>query len=134
MNYPASHIVIYDGDCELCSRSTRFIFRHDRKHRFKFSPIKSAFGRSVYEALALNPEDPESFVAVVGGKAYIKSDAVIEVAITFGGVWKAVSLLKIAPRKIRDYIYGLVARRRKRILGGAGGCLTDPSFKSRSIE
>jgi predicted DCC family thiol-disulfide oxidoreductase YuxK len=132
--YPASHLVIYDGACEFCSHSAWFVFRHDRKQLFKFCPIQSAFGRRVYETLGLNPEDPESLVVIVEGRIYTRSDAVLEIAITFGGVWRVAALLRRVPRGLRDWIYRFVARHRRWIPGGKATCLLDPAFKSRLIE
>jgi len=126
-------LAVYDGDCGLCARSVQFILRHDAAGRFRFSPIQSALGKAVCTEAAIDPADPSSFVAIVDGRLYTKSSAVLRVAISFGGPWKLVSLLLLVPRPCRDFLYDLVARRRKSLWPEARQCLVDPVLKGRIL-
>ena len=52
-----------------------------------------------------------------------RSDAVISVLRLIGGSWTiAAALLRIIPRSIRDWGYGIIARNRYRIFGKSESC------------
>jgi len=127
------HLAAYDGDCGLCARSVQFILRHDAARRYRFSPIQSALGKAICTEAGIDPADPSSFVAIVEGRLHSKSDAVLRVAISFGGPWRILSLLLLVPRPCRDLLYDLVARRRKSLWPEARQCLADPNLRGRII-
>jgi predicted DCC family thiol-disulfide oxidoreductase YuxK len=54
-------IIFFDDNCVLCSRSVQFIYRYDRKGRFRFASLDSqAFGKISHrvEGFAGVPEIP----------------------------------------------------------------------------
>ncbi len=121
-------ILVYDGDCAFCSRAVRFVLRHDRRRRtVRFATREGAAGRAVRERHAAL-RDVESLVWVdwVAGaeRAQIRSDAVLAVATYLGGVWAVLGGLGLlVPRPLRDGVYSVVARVRRRITRGAPECL-----------
>lgn len=128
-----AYLAVYDGDCGLCAASVQFIFRHDKDKQYFFTPIQSPLGSAICCELGISPENPSGFVAIVGGKHYTKSRAVLRVAVSFGGAWKVLFILWVIPRILLDWIYDLIACRRKTIFQSARQCMVDPSFKSRMI-
>jgi predicted DCC family thiol-disulfide oxidoreductase YuxK len=124
-------IVLFDGDCALCSGLVRWILRRRRGNRFQLLPLQSPAGQSALSrcenvpgADAAQPdENPwQTVTAVRGNHVYLRSDAVIEVAATLGGVWHLVRLFRVVPRFIRDGVYNWIAKKRIQWFGRSNQC------------
>lgn len=114
--WPDDGIILYDGVCVLCSGWMRFVIRRDRGRRFRFTPIQSPYGRDLAKALDINPDNPDTNALVLGGVAYRRSDAAIQVLSSLPHLgW--VRWLRHVPRPLRDAVYRLVARTRYRVFG-----------------
>jgi predicted DCC family thiol-disulfide oxidoreductase YuxK len=106
-------ILYYDGSCALCNRCVQFVLHHDKKQQIYFAALQNHFKE-------------ESFKTVVfkkGNTIYYKSDAVLQLLIAMGGIWRGVVLLYTLPKFLRNKLYDLVAQRRYKWLGGATSCL-----------
>lgn len=128
------NVVIFDGVCNLCAHSVRFVLDHESDHALRFTPLQSAVGGKLMRDLGLDPEDAKTFVLMADGKAYVKSDAAIRVARHFRGAWKLLGALRIIPRPIRDWAYDIVARNRYRWFGRFDTCMVPtPELRARFI-
>ena len=56
------------------------------------------------------------------GKAFVKSDAYIEVARRLGGIWALITLMRFVPKAIRDPLYDWKARNRYNWFGKTDYC------------
>jgi predicted DCC family thiol-disulfide oxidoreductase YuxK len=65
---------------------------------------------------------PETNAVILGGCAYFKSDAAIEVLSRLPG-WSWARLLRIVPKRLRDAVYDRIARNRYRWFGRTETCL-----------
>jgi predicted DCC family thiol-disulfide oxidoreductase YuxK len=127
-------LIVYDGVCVLCSRTIRFIATHDRAANFRFVPLQSPFGRQLADRVGISLDDPESFVAILGGTATFRSDAALGILARLPGfAWTRV--LRVIPRPLRDNIYNLIARNRYRWFGRYDQCrLPPPNLAARVIQ
>lgn len=127
--------MIFDGVCKLCARSVRFILDHEADHTLRFTPLQSPAGMRLMRELGLDPEDARTFVLIADGKAYVKSDAAIQLSRYFRRAWMPLGLIKIIPRWIRDRVYDVVARNRYRWFGRLDSCMVPtPELRTRFIE
>jgi predicted DCC family thiol-disulfide oxidoreductase YuxK len=128
-------IVVFDGVCNLCARSVKFILAHEAAPTLRFTPLQSAAGARLLGELGFDPADAKTFVLIADGKAYVKSDAAIRVASYLRGAWKLVGAIKIIPRPIRDWMYDVVARNRYRWFGRVETCIApSPTLRARYLE
>lgn len=128
------NLVLFDGVCNLCTASVRFIIRHDRAAIFYFAPLQSEIGKKICQSQGLDPADVQTFVLISGGTMLVRSDAAIEVASRFGGVWRFLTVLRLIPRVARDWIYSMVARNRYRWFGRTDACMIPtPEIKERFL-
>ncbi len=110
----------YDGSCGLCDWAVRWCLRHDRAGRLRYAPLQ---GTTFAERFPGTPLQLDSLVVAEGGRLYRESDAVLRLLRQLGRGWAALaSVVRIVPRPIRDGIYRIVARHRKRWFGGAERC------------
>ncbi len=127
-------LILFDGDCVLCSRAAHFVHKHDPAQRFKFVAIQSEYGRALATRLGINGERPETNAAILGGVATFKSDAALAVLRALPG-WGWTRIALIAPRSLRDWLYDRIARNRYRLFGRRDRCwAADPAFGHRIVE
>ncbi len=129
------NLVLFDGVCNLCTKSVQFIIRHDKKARFRFLSLQSDLGRELYRASGLDPDDIQTFALITRGRTLIRSDAAIEIATQFGGVWRLLGMFRILPTGLRDWFYKFVAKRRYKWFGRHESCMIpSPDIRQRFLE
>lgn len=127
-------IAVMDGDCALCSFGARMIARFDRAARFRICPGQTELGSALLGHYDLAPDDPESWLLIVDGRAYSSLDAIIRVGAEVGGVGHAFFLLRILPRVVQDWIYRRIARNRYALFGRGDMCaLPDARLQARLL-
>jgi len=122
------HTIFFDGDCNLCNRSVRFIIRHDKKDKFRFASLQSSYARKISESVDFPKSD--TIVLLTGKSICIKSTAIIKIAMNLGLIFYLAAILFVVPVILRDIIYDLVAVSRIRIFGRDNKCL----FPSEEIN
>ncbi|NNC73475.1 MAG: DUF393 domain-containing protein [Sphingomonadaceae bacterium] len=127
-------LIVFDGDCVLCSRSMRLIARIDKKMRFRMTPAQGEIGQALYRHCGLDTDSFETYLLLADGKIHQRSTAIAEIARRLGWPWKAGAALRLIPRPIRDGLYNLVARHRYRIFGQKMACgIGDPKLTDRVV-
>jgi predicted DCC family thiol-disulfide oxidoreductase YuxK len=97
--------------------------------------LQSPAGARMLRDFGFSPEDAKTFVLVVDGKPYVKSDAAIRVARYLRGGWRALGLIRVVPRSVRDWAYDAVARNRYRWFGRAEACMVPtPETRARFLR
>jgi len=77
---------------------------------------------------------PDSIVVTTDRHAWVRSDAVIEIAWRLPWPWRSCAIASVLPRPFRDAIYRWVARNRVRWFGNANACaLPSPELLSRLL-
>jgi predicted DCC family thiol-disulfide oxidoreductase YuxK len=125
-------ILLYDGSCGVCARSVQWILSHERSHALRFAPLQSPAGQALRAATHV-ADDVDSVIWVEAKKdgsiqARVWSDAVISVVSYVGGPWRALAVLGLIPRLVRDPAYRLFAHYRLQLI--AQSCLV-PSLDQR---
>jgi len=130
-------ILLYDGVCGLCNRFVQFTLRHDRRAVFRFAALQSQIAASILTRHGASPSDLDTVYAILNPNQpdeslLARSDAVLFALHQLGGIWRALALvLRIVPRVLRDWAYGLIARNRYRLFGRYDSCLL-PSESDRT--
>jgi predicted DCC family thiol-disulfide oxidoreductase YuxK len=124
-------LLLYDGVCALCNGVVRFLMKHDRLDRFRYAPLQSSLGREVLARFDIH-SFPDGVMLLTdalttGERLYQRSDAVAEALQRLSGMWRlAGRVLRLAPRRLRDWGYGIVARFRYRLFGRYDTCPIPP--------
>jgi predicted DCC family thiol-disulfide oxidoreductase YuxK len=116
-------VVLFDGECNLCSGAVQFVLRRDRRARFRFASLQSAAGRAALAAAGAPAPLPDSMVLIEEGQIHLKSTAALRIARGLRFPWPALAVLLLVPRRVRDVVYDQVARRRYRWFGRRQECL-----------
>jgi predicted DCC family thiol-disulfide oxidoreductase YuxK len=115
-------VILFDGVCVLCSRWARFVIERDPAASFRFVAVQEPYGKALAERLGIDIAFPEPNAVILGGRAFFKSDAAIEVLARLPG-WASIRLGRLVPRRLRNAVYDLIARNRYRWFGQTDECL-----------
>lgn len=120
---PGETVLLFDGVCKLCNGWARFVIRHDRPPRIRMATVQSPEGQALLAWAGL-PLDRFNTVAVIRDRCvWVRSDAILQVFTLLPGSWRALALLRIFPRRLRNWAYDLIARNRYRLFGKYDSCL-----------
>jgi predicted DCC family thiol-disulfide oxidoreductase YuxK len=107
-------ILVYDGDCGLCSRLARWVENRDGGRLVSVRPNQEP---GLIEALGLTREEVgrAAWVVEPGGRRFEGAAAVNRVLRELGGGWAVVGSLYLFPPVgwLEDRYYARVARRRQ---------------------
>jgi predicted DCC family thiol-disulfide oxidoreductase YuxK len=127
-------IVVFDGVCNLCSAVVRFILQNDREGRLSFVPLQSQLGRELLQHHGIDPMEAQTFLLLRGSKAYIRSDAALEIASDLGR-WRWLRVFRAVPRGVRDRLYAGIARNRYKWFGKRDACFVPtPEQRTRFLD
>lgn len=128
-------LVVFDGECVLCSGFFQFLLRNDRKKRFAFATAQSPLGQKMYRDLGLPTDEFETNLVVVDGVTHQRLDAFAAAMSALGWPWRGLSVCHFLPVLIKDPLYHLVARNRYRLFGRYNSCIVpDQKVRDRFAE
>lgn len=140
MNNDDRPIIVFDGDCDLCRRSVRFVLRRDRAGRFRLAANRSPAGRRLLADRGLDPDRVDSVVLIDRARTSTHADAVLRIAAGLDAPWRwLAALARCIPRPLRDALYRFVAKRRSKWFGQADACApADPliaeRYRARTVD
>jgi len=107
----------YDGYCNLCSRTVKWILRNGGKQKLTLVPLQQ-----VREIPAGAGDSMDTVLLWGNGKVYDRSTAVLRIALKLRFPWPLLGIFLAVPGFLRDPVYDLVARNRKRWFGARSTC------------
>ncbi len=121
---PRIPLILFDGVCNLCNATVRWVIEKDPEGQFHFASLQSEAGQAaVARAAGTHPvgldeaADLRSVVLIDESGVHLRSDAALRVARRLGLPWSLFAIASVIPRTIRDAIYEWVARNRYRWFG-----------------
>jgi predicted DCC family thiol-disulfide oxidoreductase YuxK len=134
-NLMSKPIILFDGECNLCSWSVQFIIRRDPKARFRFAALQSPAGWRLLAERGIDARGFDSVVLLDGARWYARSGAALRIARRLSGAWPLLGALLVVPRPLRDWAYDVVARRRYGWFGRADACMVPtPALRERFLD
>jgi predicted DCC family thiol-disulfide oxidoreductase YuxK len=126
-------LVLYDGVCALCNGVVRYLLRTDKQDRFRFIPQETPLAEAILRRLPaemrpVETRPAEGVILVTAAltaseRTYRRSDAVSEALRLIGGPLSPLGwLLRLVPRGLQEFGYGLIARYRYRLFGRYSTC------------
>ena len=134
--YDGRHpLIVFDGVCVLCSGFARTVVRLDREERFRFTTAQSPLGEALYRQHGLRTDVYETNLVIVDGVAYTRMDSLVAVMDALGWPWRAARILHIMPRRLRDALYGVIARNRYTLFGRKDSCeIPSGALRDRIVD
>jgi predicted DCC family thiol-disulfide oxidoreductase YuxK len=117
-------LVLFDGVCNLCNASVRWIIERDRREVFRFASLQSRAAEAAIASARDKPAVvPDSIILVECGRVLSRSDAVLAIASRLGFPWNLAAVARIVPRGVRDALYAWIAANRYRWFGRREACM-----------
>lgn len=128
-------VILFDGVCNLCTGSVRFVIERDARKQFRFASLQSPVAEKLLGTQAHDGDRLESVVLVVGGRTYRKSTAALLIARRLDGLWPLLAAFLLVPRPLRDAVYGWIGKRRYRLFGKRDACWRpQPELAERFLD
>jgi predicted DCC family thiol-disulfide oxidoreductase YuxK len=117
------HIVLFDGVCNFCNDSVRFIIKRDQQDLYRFASLQSDLGQQLTSERGIDTKEVDSIILIQPGEAYYtKSDAALEIAKYLGGLYSLLGIFQYLPTGFRNLFYDFIARNRYKWFGKKETC------------
>ena len=116
-------VVLFDGVCNLCESTVRFIIARDRRSHFRFASLQSDVAEALAAPFDYAPDELSSVLLIEDGRLYSKARAGLRIARRLDGAWPLFYyLLFWVPGFIANPVYDFVGNRRYRWFGRKEAC------------
>lgn len=116
-------IILFDGVCNMCVWSVRFIILRDKKDKFRLASIQSDIGKKIIKDHHIDIKKNDSIVLVSNNIVQYRSSAVLSILYHLRTIWKVLLIFYVIPYPIRDLIYRFVANTRYMLFGKRKKCI-----------
>lgn len=131
------NIILFDGVCNLCSATVRFIINRDKAALFRFAAIQSETGQRILKQYMNKIEEEKGITSIYyirEKKCFRKSEAVLYILKDLGKGWQLLFPLIYIPSLVRDSLYVFISRNRYKLFGKKKICMVPtPDIKNRFI-
>jgi predicted DCC family thiol-disulfide oxidoreductase YuxK len=102
--------VLYDGECNFCSKWVRFAKRKLQKIDMSFIPFNSIEGMKIIEKFQIKNQN--SLAYILDDIVFFKSRAVLKICKQLQFPYNLLHFLTISPTFLLDFSYDFIANRR----------------------
>lgn len=128
-------ILFYDGHCLMCSSLVQWVLKKDTAGKIHFAALQDVNFTEFLKQAPAAIRDADSVILFHNERFYHYSSAIIKLYALFGFPWSAMVVFKIVPVFIRDAVYRLIARYRKKWFGSSESCfLVSPEKRARFLS
>lgn len=114
-----NEIIIFDGNCVLCSSFYKWLLKNDKKNCFLFTNTQSEF----YSKNSNIDKSKDSIIVILNNnKILYESDAVAYIFKKTKTQLTIRILISIFPKFISNFFYKIVAKNRYKIFGKKDSC------------
>ena len=124
-------IILFDGICNLCNASVRFILKRDQTKKFLFASLQSDAAKEILLQQPSKKNNLDTIILIDNGKIYERSTAAIKIGTKLGWMFKWVYVGYLLPVKVRDALYNWIAKNRYKWFGKRENCFI-PTEKEKS--
>jgi predicted DCC family thiol-disulfide oxidoreductase YuxK len=101
----------------------------------QFTSLQSEAGKALLAQHHLDKTYIDSLVYIADGQAFTHSDAALQLARHLKNPYRSLTVFKLLPKPLRDYLYTQIARHRYAWFGKKEACwLPTPALKARFID
>jgi predicted DCC family thiol-disulfide oxidoreductase YuxK len=122
-NLKNKSIVLFDGVCNLCNSSVNFIIKHDSNEHYLFASLQSDVAKDILLQFDLKKYNLNTILLFENGFIYDRSTAVLKIMKRLDKGYPILYFFIIIPKKIRDWVYDVIAKNRYKWFGRKDTCM-----------
>lgn len=132
--------VFFDGLCGFCDREVQWLLARDVDQRLHYAPLQGETAAAIRNRIPGSiPHELETMVLVErdgdGLRFSYRSDAALRILAISGASRRALRILRLMPRVLRELGYRVIARIRYRVWGQLESCrVPSPSEQARFLD
>lgn len=132
----ASPILIFDGDCVMCSAGVRWMLARDPEGETRFAAIQDEIPRALYAHYGLDAERFDTFMVLKDGRPFVRWAGALAAARTLPAPWSWLGIAgRAVPGCVGDALYDVVQRNRIGWFGRRQACFVPPeSARGRFLD
>ena len=128
-------IVLFDGVCNLCNGTVRFVSRRDPAGKLSYASLQSDYGQGALERFNRPKDELDTFILLEGDRVTTRSTAALRLTRYLRFPWPLLSVFLAVPRPLRDAVYKWIARNRYAWFGRVEVCpLPTSELESRFLS
>ncbi len=129
-------LVIFDGECVLCSGGVQWMIARDPRGETKFAAIQEPVPRALYAHYDLDADAFDTFMVLMEGRPYLRWRGICAAGRLLPAPWSWLGALgRIVPDFIGNRIYDLVQRNRIGWFGARSTCfIPDSTMRRRFLS
>ena len=116
-------IVLFDGICNMCVWSVRFIIKRDVNDKFRLSSIQSEVGKKIISDKKIDLLKNDSIIVIDNDVILYRSNAVLFILRHLRTLLKIFLIFYIIPAPLRDLKYRIIAKIRYFFFGKRKKCV-----------
>lgn len=116
-------VILFDGVCKLCNVWSQFIIKVDTQQRFKLCSVQSPEGQSILNHFEMPTDHFDTMLYVEGNQYFDKSDAFLNIVNKLRFPWRLLTIFKIIPKGLRNWLYDRIALNRYKLFGQYDYCI-----------
>ncbi len=118
-------VILFDDVCRLCNGWAKWIIKVDKDYQFKLCSVQSETGQAILTHLTYPTDSFDTMIVIGDGQVYEKSDAFFSIMKTLGAPYNLLTIGKIIPGYIRNWLYDRIALNRYQWFGRLDTCSID---------
>ena len=118
----------------MCNRTVSFVLKHEKRKDIFFSSLQSSFAKKELGKFGYDFNALSTFAFVSNGEVFYKSSAALKAASFLKWPYNWLGIFGIVPPFIRNAIYDLVARNRKKWFKKEFCVVPDQNTKQRFLD
>ena len=115
-------ILFFDGACVLCNKTVQWLLRNERHDNLQFAALNSQTAEKHLNGTRYAEHTNSILLLEPNGNLFEASNAAFRTVRHLKTPWKALYILMAIPRFLREPVYRLVAKNRKRLFGSTDHC------------
>ena len=116
-------IVLFDGICNMCVWSVRFIINRDINDKFRFASIQSEVGKKIISDKKIDILKNDSIIVINNDVILYRTNAMLFILRHLRTLLKIFLILYIIPAPLRDLKYRIIAKIRYFFFGKRKKCI-----------